>query len=648
MEINYDVINNIFSSKLNLKNNKDKIKLSEYDKYIPMFDIYSKKIYPILNKNIHYRMIDCHYRFINKELIDWMKNIVQKKKENYKIVENNLKILSNYDIDILYETSLKTFFKYSPKFGLMISICKRNSFHPRMIHISPYYSKQELIKLGKNMNLIKEDEDYDLMDQKTHYDICKNISKNDISFELLYLHSNQIVKDEILNLINYYSLNGSFLMNKLLRNFSTDSKYFNKNIIKNIIELNDTIVNSPELNNDFYFYRFIWDDGFLMNLNIGEVFTDNGFLSTTRDPFYSPGTDYNFGLVLLKINIPKNIKGVGLFIENFSLFPIEEEFLLPPGTILKLISKNDHFKYHHINPKFERLVKKKYEFIWEGRDNKIIDKIAKYSNFKIEYPIITDKEFVLEGDDLMSRMEFFIKHHTKNFYFYYKNYLMNVQWFDGTSSYQDFYYNKISKGLIITLTIDNNLITTIECGDVMIINYLLSKYYNNNKTKKIYEIYHYFGKIFGYKEFLIFDTFKTFEKKNDTEDIFRLNKKYNYDLYNYLKNGKFDEYKYGKRIFGNLKNKLIFNKIDKELSKKYMKNETTNLKDLIINMIENNYFYYQKIENYIIEKNSLDIYITQINNQQYWHDLNIDFTIYQDFISKEEEFNTSFNRRRVR
>ena len=37
-----------------------------------MFDIYTKKIYPVLNKDIHYRMIDCHFRFINKEVVDWI------------------------------------------------------------------------------------------------------------------------------------------------------------------------------------------------------------------------------------------------------------------------------------------------------------------------------------------------------------------------------------------------------------------------------------------------------------------------------------------------------------------------------------------------------------------------------------------------
>ena len=40
------------------------------------------------------------------------------------------------------------------------------------------------------------------------------------------------------------------------------------------------------------------------------------------------------------------------------MFPQEEEFLLAPGSKLKLISKNDNFKYYHINKDFEKKIKK--------------------------------------------------------------------------------------------------------------------------------------------------------------------------------------------------------------------------------------------------------------------------------------------------
>ena len=114
----------------------------------------------------------------------------------------------------------------------------------------------------------------------------------------------------------------------------------------NIVNL---IKDSPGLEKSYYLYRFIWDDDFLEKLKIGDIYTEKGFLSTTRDPFYSPGIDQNFGLILIKIHIPKKIKGLGLFIENFSMFPKEEEFLIPPYSKLKLLSRDDKFKYHHTN-----------------------------------------------------------------------------------------------------------------------------------------------------------------------------------------------------------------------------------------------------------------------------------------------------------
>ena len=57
----------------------------------------------------------------------------------------------------------------------------------------------------------------------------------------------------------------------------------------------------------------------------------------------------------------KGIKGLGLFIEHFSLFSKEEEFLLPPNTKLKLVAKNNKFKYYHTNEDFEKRIDTKYE-----------------------------------------------------------------------------------------------------------------------------------------------------------------------------------------------------------------------------------------------------------------------------------------------
>lgn len=638
MKITHDIINKIFNNQLILKNKKDIIKLSKFNEIIPMFDIYSMKIYPIKNTNIHFRMIDCHYRFINQEIVDWISNMIKKDKNNTEL-KNNLAILNNYHIETLYETSIKAFFKFSPKFGLEISICKRNSFHPKMIHITPYYSKKELIKLGQNMNQIKDKTFDDLLDRETHYRVCKQISKNDISIDTIIKHSNFIVDNDLTKLITYYSLNGSFLMNKLLRDYSSNSKYYFPEQIKNINKLINSINQSPSLPKDYYFYRFIWEDDFLSKLQVGDTFIDNGFTSTTRDPFYSPGTDYNFGLVLLKINVPKNVKGVGLFIENFSLFPIEEEFLLPPGSKLKLISKNNNFTYHHINPKFERLVKKKYEFTWVGKKTIVLKDVNK----KLELITVT-KNSDIDGDTIIERQENLIKKYALNFHLKIDNYILQINWFDGTSSYKDFYYNNNSKGLILNLVKDNNILTSIECGDKMIVNYLLTKYYNT-ETKILMDLYFSITKILGYKEFIIYDTFENYSK---TTDIFKVNKKFNRTFVDYLKNNKYNLSKYQQRLVGNLKLNIFLKKVNVELNKKYGKSDKLTFGELYLDVKANNYFYLNKL--HIFMKDSLgdEIFQSKVNAKQYWNDLNEDFINYDLNINKETEYDTSFNRRRTR
>jgi hypothetical protein len=141
--------------------------------------------------------------------------------------------------------------------------------------------------------------------------------------------------------------------------------------------------NTPILDNDYYMYRFIWDDKFLDKLNINDIFVDYGFMSTTRDPFYSPGLYGDFGLILLKIKIPKNKVGIGLFMEIFSLFPKEEEFLLTPYSKFKLISKDNNFKYYHTHPEFEKLINKKYEFEYIEYDESLLKKLE--FKFKPQY-----------------------------------------------------------------------------------------------------------------------------------------------------------------------------------------------------------------------------------------------------------------------
>lgn len=644
MKIDLEFIKRIFNSEIKLKNKEDKIKISKYEELIPMYDIYSQKIYPINKQNIHYRLIDSHYRFINDEIYQWIQNLYEKYSNDPKLgpkFKYSINLMDNYDIPTLIETSYKTLYKYSPMLGLLVSICKRNSFHPWIYHLKPYYTKMELIKLGQNMNMIdtKIDPEY-LIDQSIHYKICKIVSNNDVSFNEIKKHHQYIIDSNLISWICFYSFTGSFIFNKFLRNLNVNAiRGTNSNIESKISsarinpifyqglqQIISSMKNSPSLDNDYDIYRFIWDDSFIMGLKEDDIFIDRGFVSTTRDPFYSPGLNGNFGLILLKIKIPKNKKGMGLFIENFSLFPREEEFLLAPYSKLKLISKNDNFKYYHTNPEFEKIINRKYEFELVGID---------YNKFYLENPpnLISEtnnnyhqlESIFLNGIDRIELIRKFIIAYSDNNQLNLKlgsdKYFFIYQWFDSTnsSSYDNFYYNKIKDGMIFTLFDSNGYpYLNIELGQEFVINWINKLYFgNNNKLldDKLMNLIYQFGKIFYYKSAIIFHNYNSFDKFKDSYDnsqqIFLNMNLYNETIYSYLTTGTkylnnltnfnpFINYNLGYWYLDEYFNKSIDNVIRDKLPESF-KDIKTN-KELYIKTIEQTFYFYPKLIE-LIDKN---------------------------------------------
>ena len=466
MKIDFEMIQKIFNGKIKLKNKKDKIALSLYSEYIPMYDIFSENIYPINCMKLYYRLVECHYRFITDEIKQWIKNKMSKKMNN---MNNMLDIIDNYDLETLEKSSYETLYRYSPDYGLTISICKRNSFHPYSFHLNPYYSKNELIKLGMNNKLIDELEPTKLVDKKLHYNICKLVSKNDIGYETILNHMNIIIKNKCISWINFYSMTGSYMFNKILREKLPMNEYLFDGLTKII-----NTINKAELPNDYYFYRFVLDDEYLKNLKIGETFIDKGFTSTTRDPFYSPGIKMDFGLVLVKINIPEKIKGVGLLIENFSMFPKEEEFLIQPFSKLKLKARDDKAKYFHTNEKFEKLIKKKYEFDLVSIKSDLLDNLSINVIPDHKIPSIDINNINIDNNSISNRIDLFkiFLESCDNFgQFRYKDEIYIAQWFDSTGSYSHMYKNNTKDGFIISKYTNGYPILTIEMGDNLFVNY---------------------------------------------------------------------------------------------------------------------------------------------------------------------------------
>lgn len=606
MIINDKLILDIFNLKITITN-KDKIKLSRYQELIPMYDIYSQQIYPIKKQNIHHRLIDSDYRFITYEIKDWIENLYNKYKSN-KILENkfknNLQIIKNYDIDTLVQTSYKTLYEYSPKLGLLVSICKRKSFDPFIKHLKPYYTKLELIKLGQNMKIIDDIKIEKLLNQDFHYEICKTVSSNDVSYDEIKTHTDYIIKNDLISYVTFYSFIGSFLYNKVLRDNSNIYTFF----YEGTKQLINGIKTSPPLENNYYLYRFIWDDSFIRNLTIGDLYIDKGFVSTTRDPFYSPGINGNFGLTLVKINIPKNVNG--LMIENFSLFPKEEEFLLPPNSKLKLISKDNKFKYHHTNKEFEKLITKKYEFEYIETEqitiNPTKNKIKEINDFKNYSVMGTNrvmlfKHFISESNLIEIKLNG-------------KKYLLYAMFFDSTetSSYKKLYYNKIKDGLLISIYFNGYPYLNIECGKELVVNFINQYYfYGKNKqelNEELLEIIYEIGRIFYYKSAKIISCYRNFSEFSS--NTFAFTYFYNHTIYDYLKNkNKYLQVPFIKNNLGWFKIDQIFNSTDvTELNKILGLNFKTK-KEIFIDICENNFILYDKMFE-LIDFEIKDFYFT--------------------------------------
>jgi hypothetical protein len=514
-------------------------KLLDYK--IPMFNINNLKIYLINPSTSYYYLTQQNYRFIDNRIYQYLLNLKDKylntKTENEKIIHHNLlllkSILQKITIDELYQYSIKLMYQVSPELGLNTTICVRKSYSPFFKHLPPYYNKNELIKLALNNQLIKKNISIDVLNNQQEYEICKIVSKNDVDFNIILTHTQYLLSSKKKAVIKYYSKYGSFFINKFLRE---EEKLVSKMLYQMTFEMINLIENAPILDKDYIFYRFITNDNYLEDLKINDIFMDKGFTSFTRDPFYAPSTNkFNFGKVLLKVKFPKDIKGIGVFIELISHFKKEEEFILRPYTKLKLISKNDDYQYYHIDSNFENSIKKKYEFEFVG-----FEKIPKF-DIKIDnVPLIDD--LILNGKDYLDKTKNLINksNNSKEFKIKIDNeeITFNIHYYDSTGAYSKFYYFQVDKG--VSLTSYNNLgevIFHIEINDFISINYYKKWTQNLEKidTNKLIKIMDFFGKIYQINKIIIHPEYQSFIYSNINNPILDCFG-FNYDLYLYLKN----------------------------------------------------------------------------------------------------------------
>lgn len=519
------------------KNKSDEIKkeISQVSNKFPLYDIYTENIYLFDVSDIYDKVIREFYRFpddnILEELINKKKSfkpIDDLEKRKLKKINYMIDFLNSFDLKLLQKTFEKAFSKQAGEKEILITSCKKLSFLPQFTHIQPYYTKDEIINQGLNYGIIDKNNKID--DEKI-IKICNKMKEFEIDYNTLLEHLYYMQKNNIIGLIQYYTLQGSNFMNRYLRN---QTMYTSKNIFleKLINKMWNIVVNSPAFSKNIIVYRFIKDDNYLSNLEIGDIFMDEGFTSTTRDPFYND-KHTDFGNILIKINIPPNKKGIGLCLETVSHFPNEQEIIFPPFTKLKLIGRDKDCKYYSKNKSH---IHKKYEFEWVDNskpkdirktDSCIVNTIdfLNIRNQVVHLNSVEQKINYLKNNHINEQGQFFVMIGNKKI-------IVICEIYDSSDTYKKFYSIKTKEGFGLYVIYNDFLLFYIEISDKIEINYYVKyseidisdKHFTDDELNILFSsIAHYFN----IEEFNIYAKYATCVKD-------QFNSNYCLDIYNYI------------------------------------------------------------------------------------------------------------------
>jgi hypothetical protein len=604
-------------------NNNDVIKdqLSEIEGKIPLYDIYTSNLYLIFPENLYYRITYNHYRFPTKKLLNTLQEEFKNKSKTGDIIEDRkidkfnlmMEFLDNFNLTILESTFYRTMYKSSPELGKNLLFCKRPSFNKYIHNSKPYYSRIEIINMARNIGLKV---DMTNLTDNAIEDLCLKVRKNDINQQILVDHQKYIVKSNMLGLIQYYTVQGSSNLNSYLRNpnFSKIKNETYNDIIKNLWDL---CLAAPEFDNSYTIYRFIHDDSFLSDLKIGDIFQDKGFMSTTRDPFYK-SESYSFGFILIKIRIPKDVKGVGLCLEGCSHFPNEQEIIFPPLTKFKLISRDSDIEYFHTDLNINTKIKTKYEFEWISNEKSKINFNKVDDNLRLidfsgkpesKSLVLAERIKRFNMSTLSSTGRFLININGKEFTIIAESY-------NSIGAYKNFYGIKTESGYSLYCIYNNYLLFFIELGtvnnaDQLHVNYYVRYNTLNKETiisnTEFITLLSEIGYFFSVDKIIIYSEYKPcFTFNNNSSDNEEFIGNYCEDFYLYLKENKkrfFDENiveielstaftYYDLDQLKELKAKNFFTKTDNELYQIYEKsfkldNNNSSISDYLIWIIEN-------------------------------------------------------------
>ena len=543
---------------------KLRIEISKHKTRLPLYDIRSNHIFLIHRDNIYNDIFMNSYRFVDKKFLSDLLSLKNPNKNDL----DNIRILSNYDMKTLKKYSFKLFYN-SFVINTYITNCKKPSFYPGSNHLSPYYNIDELNYLAYDWGLT----DSITYDQKKLEIICEKISKYDIPFETLIAHQMYIYDTKSFGLVKYYSLYGSYFINKYLRyteccvRGKCAKKITRNEYIENQAKIMINMIrNAPGFTKNHTVYRFINNDSHISHLEIGDIYKDNSFTSTTRNPFYCKDS-YKFGYILIKIKLPKDIPGIGICIESYSNFPKEEEIILMPATRYRVeniidttdkkISKYESDKFHQ---QFDLEVRKKYEFSWDGNDYFDNNKVELYfdtdSTAIPSIPEINLPDIIKSGINKLETISDKIDHFRVN----YTNinnqfitivsnhkYTFVMESYDSTSAYLPFFFYELKNGVMLTTSnpIKGNINLMIEIGDELHVNYYFK--YSVTDSSSVVDLDNpnwmdwlsMMAYIFGCRNIVIHSNYQLLQTKGDKLEV-KIQKTKNTfpeNIYKYMKHG---------------------------------------------------------------------------------------------------------------
>lgn len=555
--------------------NEIKTDISKIDNYVPLYDEYTKNMYLMSKELVYDKVVYEYYRFPDDQLLEILNdrynelkqliatnnaidksdvNLLYKQmsmKREFHKLELMLNFLKNFDNEILHSTYIKVFYFYANSVGKNLTVCLRPSFLSTFKHIKPYYTRSELINLALNMGLIKPDNKY--YDREEVMKLCDIVKENDISSEIILNHQNYISDNNKIGIIQYYSLQGSYFINQYLRNLA-NYPYKNELLESQIKSMWELVYNAPEFDKSYTLYRFIHNDSYLKSLKIGDLYTENSFISTTRDPFYRSEI-YKFGFILIKIKIPGNVKGVGLCIESYSHFPEEQEIILCPKSILRLDFKDENALYYHTDNIYASKINTRYEFTYMGKEDNISiydriplpirqpEQLIDFLNLPVNNSITVQEKIHVFINNWVNEINQF-KTKIGN-----KEYTIICEWYDSTTAYKNFYSVTTKNGFSLYTIEDNYIQFFIELGQENDLTYMYVNYYfrysASNKQNSLNDndfilflskMAYYFGirNVVIYSEYASCDYIDNKSINMDDKKVYR-GGNYCVDIYKYLK-----------------------------------------------------------------------------------------------------------------